>query len=205
MQKSVVQLKKYGSTEVVDAELYDDITDEHVEMWRSTWKPEAIRLEAELTAKKVPIDQLPQDIRWEWDAKANWNRNLLAFQRYALVCDGKLQGLFLANLSKVGKIPAQVGKDLVYIEFVAKAPWNRECFGNKPVFGGIGTIFMRTAITISIAETFRGRLGLHSLPQSEKFYRDCGMTDHGVDTHKENLVYFEMTEDQAQSYLTKKT
>jgi len=49
---------------------------------------EAIRLEAELTAKKVPIDQWPQDIRWEWDAKANWNRNLLAFQRYALVRTG---------------------------------------------------------------------------------------------------------------------
>ena len=154
MDKSIVQLKKWGSAELVDAELFDDITDEHVEMWRSTWRPEAIRLEAELRAKGAPFDKWPQDIRWEWDTKANWNRNLLAFQRYALVCNGKLQGLFLANLSKVARIPAQLGKDIVYIEFVAKAPWNRECFGSKPIFGGVGTVFMRTAITISIAEAF---------------------------------------------------
>jgi len=87
---------------------------------------------------------------------------------------------------------------------VATAPWNRECFGGKPVFSGVGTIFMRTAVLISIAETFQGRIALHSLPQSEQFYRDCGMTELGLDSKKEDLNYFEMTVAQAKAYLAKR-
>jgi hypothetical protein len=40
-------------------------------------------------------------------------------------------------------------------------------------------------------EGFRGRIGLHALPQAETFYaRNCGMTDLGNDMRKEGLRIF---------------
>ena len=50
---------------------------------------------------------------------------------------------------------------------------------------------------------FAGRVGLHSLPQAEPFYRDvCGMTDLGEDPNEYDLRYFEMTEAQAARFLS---
>ena len=49
---------------------------------------------------------------------------------------------------------------------------------------------------------FKGRIGLHSLPQAEAFYRvRCRMTDLGLDTGCYNLCYFEMTEAQSNTFL----
>ncbi|SIT53919.1 conserved hypothetical protein [Mesorhizobium prunaredense] len=57
---------------------------------------------------------------------------------------------------------------------------------------------IRAAIEVSQEEGFRGRIGLHSLPQSAGFYeRACGMSDLGIDGTKENLRYFEMTSEHA--------
>lgn len=47
---------------------------------------------------------------------------------------------------------------------------------------------------------FGGRIGLHSLPQAETFYRDW-MTDFGRDPQHQGLRYFEMSESQPQAFL----
>jgi len=38
---------------------------------------------------------------------------------------------------------------------------------------------------------YGGLVGLHSLPNAEKFYRKMGMLEGGTDAAKENLTYFE--------------
>ena len=48
-----------------------------------------------------------------------------------------------------------------------------------------------------------GRIGLHSLPQAEKFYRRWGMVDLGPDKLYEDLHYFELTTAQANRHLDK--
>ena len=49
---------------------------------------------------------------------------------------------------------------------------------------------------------FRGRVGLHSLPQSDSFYGGhCGMNDFGPDPNYQNLRYFELDESHARTYL----
>jgi hypothetical protein len=51
-------------------------------------------------------------------------------------------------------------------------------------------------------EGFRGRVGLHALPQAEQFYeRGCGMTAVGPDPTKQNLLYFELTSERASELL----
>ena len=110
----------------------------------------------------------------------------------------------MINLTKLtARLPSQRGKDLAYVEFVATAPWNRPELTKEPQFRGLGSTMIRTAIEVSIAEGFRGRVGLHSLPQSESFYGDsdkCGMTNFGSDASCYALAYFEMTEQQAAAF-----
>jgi hypothetical protein len=65
----------------------------------------------------------------------------------------------------------------------------------------VGSILLGTAINLSHDEGFGGRLGLHSLPQADSFYRDkLGMTELGPDISKQNLRYFEMTPGQANDF-----
>lgn len=72
----------------------------------------------------------------------------------------------------------------------------------EPRYGLIGSIFVATAVQLSLSEGFKGRIGLHSLPQAEKFYGErCRMTDLGRDAKKENLRYYEMTAEQASDFL----
>ena len=71
----------------------------------------------------------------------------------------------------------------------------------QPRFGLVGKVFLAGAIQLSRDTGFRGRVGLHSLPQADPFYHSCGMTDLDIDPAVENLRYFEMTPAQAQAFL----
>jgi hypothetical protein len=54
------------------------------------------------------------------------------------------------------------------------------------------------SIQLSLDEQFHGRIGLHSLPQSDDFYTKCGMTCLGPEP---TLNYFEMTRAKALEYI----
>jgi beta-lactamase class A len=201
VEKSLAYLRGPDGT-AVQAELWDDISTEHVALWTNSWKPEIDRLRQRLSQDEVPREKWPQDLHGDWSEKADVTRAVLAYQRFALVCDGRLQGLMLVNLvTSTGRVAGQHGKHLVYVDFVSTAPWNRPDFCDKPHFVGVGSVLIRVAVELSRAEGFRGRIGLHALPQAEKFYRKtCGMTDLGADTGYYNLTYFEMTEAQATKF-----
>lgn len=102
------------------------------------------------------------------------------------------------------RLKEQFGKPLVYVDFVATAPWNRAELQQPPRFRGVGQVFMLVAIEASRAVGFKGRIGLHSLPKAEDFYeKRCGFTRLGPDSSHQNLTYFEMTESQANDYRRK--
>lgn len=200
MNHSKTALRRCFSGQPAEAELYDDITDEHLDLWRSQWVPFA---HAALPTRhgQFPSSNLPEDLHWDWKKKTDWSRGLMALQRFALTCDGELQGLMLLNMAKYSKLPSQVGRHVAYVEFVATAPWNRPDLVAQPRFRGVGLALMRVAVEVSRAESFRGRVGLHSLPQACRFYREaCGMTDLGPDANYDKLTYFEMTETQANTF-----
>jgi len=60
---------------------------------------------------------------------------------------------------------------------------------------------LAAAIQLSLDEGFRGRIGLHSLPQAEAYYAHIGMASLGPDRNKQDLVYFEMTPQLAAAFL----
>jgi len=126
---------------------------------------------------------------------------LLAFQSFAVVAQGKTQGLMRVELNHTGRIASQAGRPLVYVEYLEVAPWNHGDAEDQR-FRGVGTALMTAAVDLSLSEGFAGRVALHSLPQAESYYREsCGMTDLGADPLYDHLRYFEMTVQQAAKFI----
>jgi hypothetical protein len=76
----------------------------------------------------------------------------------------------------------------LYVKYIESAPWNlRGYAGAGARFGGIGISLIRAAIAVSLEEEFRGRIALHSLPQSEPFYGRF-MEDLGIDPDVEGFA-----------------
>jgi hypothetical protein len=201
VEKSPIVLRGPGGE--ISAELWDEISDAHIDLWTSSWVPEIEAAKKRFGTQGVPEEKRPQDLHWKWDEFVRKTRPYLTYRRFSILAENKLQGLMLANLSSTARIESQKGKDLVYADLISTAPWNRKDAVNTasiPRFSGIGVIMVRVAIELSIAEGFKGRIGLHSLGQAETFYRDrCKMTDLGLDRVK-RMVYFEMTEEQAVAF-----
>ena len=82
---------------------------------------------------------------------------------------------------------------LVYVSFLEVAPWNRVGSQNRQRLRGLGTAMLRAACDLAMQLGFDGRIGLHSLPASEGFYRRLGFL--GLDCPNEyNEMYFELSE-----------
>ena len=91
---------------------------------------------------------------------------------------------------------------MVYVNYLEAAPWNVASFIPPGKFRGVGSILIGAAINLSLDEGFYGRIGLHSLPQAERFYaKTCGMEELGIDPQVEDLRYFEMTQEQAAAFV----
>jgi len=191
------------SGELVEAWLIDGVSRDEVESAEAAWSPVVARKVEELKRAGVSPEHWPEHSHWDWRIKHQAVAGLIAYRMFGLECLGQIQGFMLVQAAGHWcRLPIQAGKDLVYIDFVASAPWNSPSVVAQPMFGLVGTIFLATAIQLSRSEGFKGRIGLHSLPQAEQFYTDrCGMTDLGMDPKKENLRYFEMTPDRASAFL----
>lgn len=188
------------------AELWDAITDAQLADWEAEWVPETFKAVQKLHRRGVERHQWPQSRHWDWRAKVAELKGLLGAQGFSIMCAGMTQGMMTLDMgSKRCLLESQRGQHLIYVDYVENAPWNRKDLVNtEPRYCGVGSIFIRTAIEVSRLEGFKGRIGLHSLPQSESFYRNkCGMTDLGKDSNYQDLRYFEMTPEQALIFVMK--
>ena len=89
------------------------------------------------------------------------------------------------------------------MEYVAVAPWNRRRRGTSPEILGLGRALVRAAARVSLEVGYSGRIGLHSKPVSEGFYRDkLGLLDLGPQMVEDGKwVYFEATPEVAKGLL----
>ncbi len=194
MTRSTVYLRRSVTGKLVHASLWDTVTDGHLKLWSTTWRPAM----AAHCAGRSPLQDKPEDSHWDWQAKIDHWRPLLAYHSFAIVCARELQGLMLAQDIMSARLPGQAGKAMVYVEYLATAPWNRSEISGTPRYQGVGTVLMASAIQLSLDLGYKGRIALHALSAAEGFYRDrCGMIDMGPDSNYHDLRYFEMTEVQA--------
>lgn len=186
----------------VEAELRDCIEEAQLIDWQTKWQPILIAAIKDLSRRGVARAQWPQSWHWDWRAKIAQMEGLIAFKGFSVICADVTQGLMRVDLNGLGRAPGQEGKPLVYVDYLEVAPWNRMDMGQTPRYKGVGTALLSAAVALSVEEDFRGRIGLHSLPQADRFYRDrCNMIDLGPDSGVQGLRYFEMTPEQARIFL----
>jgi hypothetical protein len=197
-----IVLEEVGTGMSVPADLLDRITQTNLSDWQREWLPAMNSLLKGMRAAGADPSTFPQTAHWDWEQKTRRVEGLLAFRSFAVMTQGKTQGLMRVELNQSAKMAVQAGKPLVYVEYLEVAPWNRSDYAGQR-FRGVGTALMTAAVDLSLSEGFNGRTALHSLPQSESYYRDvCGMTDLGSDKNYDNLRYFEMTTQQAAKFIS---
>jgi hypothetical protein len=184
------------------AVLYEGIDEKNLIDFEREWQP--------LFASRLPEDASAvervaagaEDAHWDWRRLAEIRANPLAFGMYAVECADKTQGLMLVQKGgRFSRHPEHERADLIYIERLSTAPWNRPRMVDAPLYKGVGQILLAAAVNLSFDEELDGRIGLHSLPGAETFYRDViGMTDLGADTHHNGLQYFELSNAQAAKF-----
>lgn len=210
-----VEILNLHTGDAEGAVLYDGLSDGHLNDFEMKWRPILSKKEYEIRARNTSNGKIDkesyyaelgkfgiEDSHWDWRRKRKAFEGQLTYRTFSLVCNKTLQGLMSVNLGKVCQMSSQKNKPLVYIEFLAVAPWNRPQLTTDPNYKYIGHVFIAVAISLSIEEEYKGRIGLHSLPQAARFYKDkVGMVNLGPDKTHQNLNYYEITPDRAKIFL----
>jgi len=167
-----------------------------------SWAPLRLQaIERYLLAGKV--GPLPQHVHWNWAVKAldQGVRHVSC----AVELAGRIEGLMtLIVAGKLARLPVTAGRPLVYLDYLESAPWNNQDITPAQEYRGVGLRLMQAAVQYSLDVGFDGRIGLHSLPQSEPFYvRTCEMVSFGPDPTASGLVYFELPQSKVLSFMVK--
>jgi len=140
-----------------------------------------------------------QDHHWDWRSKSaiapGSNRRL-----FSLLNTSEVEAAMMLLFGKTSRDP-KTPLPLVYVDYVAVAPWNRKVIQQPQRFKNLGTVMLGHAVATSITAGLDGRCGLHSLPQSEGFYRRIGMSDFGPDAGYSALRYFEFSAQAAKNFV----
>lgn len=186
---------------MVDAELIDRVDAALAKRAEDSWKTFLAMARAEALATGRPFPNVEHG-HWEWEHKVSMTERFLPYPTLGIECDGQVQGLALLETDgHFARLESQIGSPVVYVNLLATAPWNLPDVMEQPFYRGVGTVLLAAATAISLDLGFKGRLGLHSLPKSEKWYDDLGMTCLGADANKQDLKYYEMTPEQAQDLI----
>lgn len=194
--KTVIQqvpLKDLRSNSFQDVDLFQGIDIDTLQGIEAAWAP---------LFNAAPSEDRQEDAHWDWTKKAYVAvSNPMSYEIFGIEAEGQTQGMMLVvkgGTKCFSRHADHPRKPLVYVDFLATAPWNRPSMTATPTFKGVGRILLMTAVTLSYDEEFAGRVGLHALPGAESFYRDrMGMTDFDGDPDYHNLRYFELSEQQA--------
>lgn len=203
MTSHPIELYHTPDASFVTAEVVPQITDKNISDWNDDWLPAMQAHIDQLKNQGVEKPLWPQSSHWDWSTKAKATSQLIAYQQFSVVYDNMTQAMMLVHSLAQSKIVPTNGQHLVYIDYLEVAPWNQKKVSNgAPTLSGLGSALVLEAILHSHDEGFKGRVGLHSLPQSNRFYEDAlGMTPLGPDSNKQNLIYFEFTEDQSSTFI----
>jgi hypothetical protein len=197
-----VALQNRGSKEFEEAQLYRELDQKNFDDFEQLWRPMLEARRADFESWEAAAEGDAQDSHWQWAEKAVDASTSMADETYAIECAGETQGLMLVTSAAFARLDIHRGREIVYIELIATAPWNRPRLVKKAArYKGVGRVLIAEAINLSYHLEFNGRLGLHSLPQSQSWYRDVAkFTDLGYDDEK-RMQYFEVTEAQAAAFL----
>lgn len=204
MSEKSVELIRRSDEMHVDAKLLDGLVPIDLALIEREWSPERLRIQKELIRRGASRSGGAESLHWDWSQKAE-ELKLLEASGAGLECDGRWQGAILTkSASYSGRLKGQEGKPLVYVDYLETAPWNWliPSINQAGTYKGVGVVLMRHAVELSEEQGFKGRLGLHALPQAAGFYQKvCGMKAVGPDPVKQGLPYFEFDPSGAKNFL----
>lgn len=138
------------------------------------------------------------DRHWDWRRKCavapGSNR-----KPYAILNRGHVEAVMMLLFGRNSRT-GTTNPPLVYVDFVATAPWNRAAIQRPERFRGMGKMMLGTAVEVSRTHNLDGRCGLHSLVSAEGFYRRIGMKDFGIDPTYHGMTYFEFDAQSARTF-----
>jgi len=131
-----------------------------------------------------------EDAHWDWIKKKRLYASSASFEKYAVECGQITQGLMM--IETLGyRSWVEPNRRLVYVDFLATAPWNRPSIQKPPEYRFVGSTLLKFARYRSEELGYGGLVGLHALPRAKPFYEKMGMMDYGPDAEKGDLTYFE--------------
>ncbi|EMO66411.1 hypothetical protein LEP1GSC132_2462 [Leptospira kirschneri str. 200803703] len=151
--------------------------------------------------KPILHDYNLEDIGWDWTSKAlsKYNNNYLWS---SLVIDDISEGIIICNHPENSKIYEY---NIIYIDYLATAPWNRNSVLGVGKYIGIGTLLLKASIKYGLKQfNYIPGFNLHSLSRAENYYRKIGMRDLGIDDKKNGLRIFEMEKEGCELFLSDK-
>jgi len=189
MQVSLFNRRTHGH---VAAEIAA-MTDRHVELLNATWMP--------TFQHRYERQERDEDFLM-WNTGKGYLELVFRreeFQSFVLIADEIVQGvLLLESVPLMSRL--EPDRSLVYVRYLATAPWNRRDKVGLGWFRGIGTSLLARAVQVSQDVGCDGRLGLHSLKGSDEFYQRLGLTNLGLDAARRGLNYFELSRSQARQF-----
>ncbi|MGH2638122.1 MAG: hypothetical protein ACRDF4_02380 [Rhabdochlamydiaceae bacterium] len=181
----------------VQAELHQGISELSLKQFESAWIPAMRELQPKIALQYGNTTYGAQHQHWDWRKFQKEFSGLLAYTSYSITVNGVGEAfMWLADapIGRRAKLPGQVGKDLVYVEYLSAAPWNLLIPNVQiPRYKGTGAVLMKAAVTKSMQLGYKGRVGLSALPQSTEFHARF-LTRVGPDAHNSRLEYFESSE-----------
>ncbi len=171
-----------------------------------TWHRERAAIMRAMLEREIPREVWPQSLHWDWSRKILAEPQL-SRAIYGIRAGERWLGAMLLRLDPRfdrARLEPHRGRPLVYVDYVESAPsnWPIPQLNQRSSVKRIGTTLVLAAMARSRNEEFEGRVGLHALPQSERFYEGMGFTSLGPDSTKQGLVYFEVSGAKAQEVLS---
>lgn len=149
-----IKLKRAIDGQLVDATARVATMDD-AERWRTSWLPS-------LGASPAARFPWPTEI-----ARAAIEDGCLVV---VVESDTGIEGLM--SVSTTRERSRAAGEPLVYVEWLASAPWNDPDIVRTPRHTRTGPALLVIATDLSRCLGFLGRVGLNSLPAAEEFYRN---------------------------------
>jgi hypothetical protein len=175
VQKNVKILRN-ADNRVIDA-VISSLSTKNLDDFESVWKPQL-------------QDSMAEDRVWDWVKKDRVYSASPSYERYAVECEGMTQGLMLID-TRSHRSGVEPDRRLVYISFLATAPWNRLSMPTPPVYRTVGSVLLQFARQRSFELGYEGLVGLHALIGSISFYHKIGMIGGDPDPDQHGLPYFE--------------
>lgn len=155
----------------------------HIDMWHNQWK-----------------DHLSDPAaRWDWGEIFSSMLIDTTKKGFCIEYQNRLQGILVVTYKDMTN---RDGKPIVFVEYIATAPWNRPdniLTKNKGHFSLIGSYLLKCAVELSQTLGYEGRIALESEPEAKEFYERMGMENKGaIDAE---YPYFEFSKNNALAFI----